>query len=84
MTLAHIMGMPVEESALALAPAGAAILTGAAIIARAKLAAIVAGLRRRERAAELSSTSSSRRDLDPHATRSGAAGLRSARAKQSG
>jgi hypothetical protein len=82
MTLAHIMGMPLEESALALAPAGGAILTGAAIVARAKLAAIFAGLRRRERAAELSSAS--RPDLDPHATRSGAAGLRSARAKQSG
>jgi hypothetical protein len=74
MTLAHIMGMPLEESALALAPAGGAILTGAAIIARAKLAAIFAGLRRRERVAELSSASSSRRDLDPHATRSGQPG----------
>ena len=47
MTLAHIMGVPVEESALALAPVGAAILSGAAVIARSKLAAIVAWLRRR-------------------------------------
>lgn len=46
MTLAHIMGVPVEESALALAPAGAAILTSAAVIARSKLAEIVVWLRR--------------------------------------
>jgi hypothetical protein len=37
---AHVMGVPVEESALALAPAGAAILSGAAVIARSKLAEI--------------------------------------------
>ena len=42
MILAHVMGVPVEESALALAPAGAAILSGAAVIARAKLAKTVA------------------------------------------
>ena len=47
MTFAHVMGMPVEESALTLAPAGAAILTGAAVIARSKLAEIVGWLRRR-------------------------------------
>jgi hypothetical protein len=47
MILAHVMGVPVEESTLALAPAGAAILTGAAVIARSKLADIVGWLRRR-------------------------------------
>jgi hypothetical protein len=47
MTLAHVMGIPVEESALSLAPAGAAVLTGAAVVARAKLAGIVDWLRRR-------------------------------------
>ena len=41
MILAHVIGVPVEESALALAPAGAAILSGATIIARSKLAKIV-------------------------------------------
>jgi hypothetical protein len=45
-TLAHVMGIPVEESALALAPAGIAILTGAAIVARVRLTAIAARLRR--------------------------------------
>ncbi len=47
MSFAHVMGVPVEESALALAPAGAAILTGAAVMARAKLAGFVGWLRRR-------------------------------------
>ena len=46
MTLAHVMGIPVEESALSLAPAGVAILTAAVVVARAKLATI-AGRRRR-------------------------------------
>ena len=46
MTLAHIMGIPVEESALSLAPAGIAILTGAAIVTRGRLAAIAGRLRR--------------------------------------
>jgi hypothetical protein len=46
MIFAHVMGVPVEESALTLAPAGAAILTGAAVIARSKLAEI-SGWRRR-------------------------------------
>ena len=35
MTLAHVMGLPLEESALALAPAGAAMVAGAAVMARA-------------------------------------------------
>ena len=47
MIFAHVMGMPVEESALAVAPAGAAILAGAAVVARAKLAGIAGWLRRR-------------------------------------
>jgi hypothetical protein len=46
-TLAHVMGIPVEESALSLAPAGAAILTGAVVVARSTLARIVDWLRRR-------------------------------------
>jgi len=37
MTPAHVMGLPLEESALALAPAGAAIVAGAAVMARAAL-----------------------------------------------
>ena len=36
-TPAHVMGLPLEESALALAPAGAALLTAAAVMARAAL-----------------------------------------------
>jgi hypothetical protein len=47
MIFAHLMGVPAEESALTLAPAGAAILTGATVIARSKLARIVGWLRRR-------------------------------------
>jgi hypothetical protein len=47
MIFAHVMGVPIEESALALAPAGAAIVTGIAVVARSQLAAIVGRLRRR-------------------------------------
>ena len=46
MILGHVGGLPLEESALGLAPAGAAIVTGAAIVARSKLAAIVGWLRK--------------------------------------
>jgi hypothetical protein len=46
-TFGHVMGIPVEESALALAPAGAAIVSGVAVVARSKLAGIVGWLRRR-------------------------------------
>jgi hypothetical protein len=35
--VAHIMGIPVEESVLQLVPAGAAIVTGCAIAGRAML-----------------------------------------------
>jgi hypothetical protein len=40
-TLAHVMGLPVEETALSLAPAGAAIVTGAVVLVRGRLAAIL-------------------------------------------
>ena len=46
MTLAHVMGIPVEETALSLAPAGAAIVTGAVVLVRGKLAGIIGSLRR--------------------------------------
>jgi hypothetical protein len=45
MMLAHIMGIPVEESVLQLAPAGAAIVTAVAIAGRTTLGR----LRRRRR-----------------------------------
>jgi len=45
--VAHVMGLPVEETALSLAPAGAAIVTGALVVARVRLAWIVARVRRR-------------------------------------
>jgi hypothetical protein len=41
MTFAHVMGLPIEESVLALAPAGAAIVTGGVVVARSALRAIV-------------------------------------------
>ena len=47
MTFAHVMGMPVEESALALAPAGAAIVSGLAVVARSTVAGFVDWLRGR-------------------------------------
>jgi hypothetical protein len=47
MTFAHVMGMPIEESVLALGPAGAAILSAAVVVARSKLAGIVGRLRHR-------------------------------------
>ena len=46
MTGAHVMGIPLEESALALAPAGAVMATGAVVIARDALTRILARLRR--------------------------------------
>ena len=45
MIVAHVMGLPIEESVLQLAPAGAATLTAVAIAARTTLAR----LRRRGR-----------------------------------
>ena len=47
MIFAHVIGIPVEESALALAPAGAAIVTGLAVVARSTARRIVGWLRHR-------------------------------------
>jgi hypothetical protein len=44
--LAHVMGLPVEESVLQLAPAGAATATLLAMAGRAELARLLARLRR--------------------------------------
>jgi hypothetical protein len=46
MTFAHLIGIPVEESALSFASAGAAIVSGVALFARSKLARIVGWLQR--------------------------------------
>jgi hypothetical protein len=40
------MGIPVEETALSLAPAGAVLLTGVVVVMRGKLAVIAGWLRR--------------------------------------
>jgi hypothetical protein len=45
--LAHIMGIPIEESILQLAPAGAAMLTAVAIASRASLGRLRRRLRHR-------------------------------------
>jgi hypothetical protein len=45
--VSHVMGIPLEESALQLAPAGAAVATAAAVAARG----VVARLRLRLRSA---------------------------------
>ncbi len=47
MTLAHIAGIPVEESVLQLAPAGAAIVTAVAIAGRTGLGRLRRRLRHR-------------------------------------
>jgi hypothetical protein len=47
MIFGHVMGMPVEESALALAPAGAAIASGLVVVARSAARGIVSWLRGR-------------------------------------
>jgi hypothetical protein len=44
--LAHVMGLPVEEGVLQLAPAGAATATLLAMAGRAELARLLARLRR--------------------------------------
>jgi hypothetical protein len=46
MTVAHVLGIPVEESVLQLAPSAAAA-TAAAIAARAKLSRLLTQMRRR-------------------------------------
>ena len=45
--LAHVMGLPVEESILQLAPAGAAMVTAVAFAGRASLGRLTRRLRHR-------------------------------------
>jgi hypothetical protein len=45
--VAHIMGLPVEEGLLGLAPAGGLVVGAAAIACRARLEELVGWLRRR-------------------------------------
>jgi hypothetical protein len=45
--VAHIMGIPVEESVLQLAPAGAATVTVVSFVGRARFARLFRHLRRR-------------------------------------
>ena len=40
MILEHIMGLPIEESVLQLAPAGAAVVTAVAVAGRARLGSL--------------------------------------------
>lgn len=47
MIVAHIMGLPIEENVLQLAPAGAATVTFVAIAGRASLSRLQRRLRRR-------------------------------------
>ena len=47
MIVAHIMGLPVEESAAQLAPAGAATVTLAAVLGRTQLARLLSWIRTR-------------------------------------
>jgi hypothetical protein len=47
MTLAHIIGIPIEESILQLAPAGAATVTAVAIAGRTRLSRLLTRIRRR-------------------------------------
>jgi hypothetical protein len=47
MILGHILGIPVEESVVQLAPAGAAIVTAVAIAGRTGLGRLRRGLRHR-------------------------------------
>ena len=49
MIIAHVMGIPVEESVLQLAPAGAAVVTAVAIAGRASLGRLRRRLRDRPR-----------------------------------
>jgi hypothetical protein len=46
--VAHVMGVPIEESILQLAPAGASVLAAIALAARAGLANLRRRLGRRE------------------------------------
>ena len=47
MIVGHVMGLPVEESVLQLAPAGAAVLTALAVAARVQLGRLRGKVRRR-------------------------------------
>ena len=47
MIVAHVMGVPLEETVLQLAPAGAATLTALALAGRARLGRLVTRLRGR-------------------------------------
>jgi hypothetical protein len=47
--VAHIMGIPLEENVLQLAPAGAAMVTAVAIAGRTRLGRLRRRLRRRSR-----------------------------------
>ena len=47
MILAHIMGIPVEETVLQLAPAGAATVTVVAIAGRTRLGRLLSRIRKR-------------------------------------
>jgi hypothetical protein len=49
MMLAHIMGIPVEESVLQLAPAGVAIATAVALAGRTRLGGLCRRLRHHPR-----------------------------------
>ena len=49
MIVAHVTGVPVEETILQFAPAGAALVTAFAIAARASLARLLRRLPRRAR-----------------------------------
>ena len=49
MIVAHISGAPIEESVLQLAPAGAAMVTAVAIVARVRLRRVRRLLRLRSR-----------------------------------
>jgi hypothetical protein len=47
MMLGHVIGLPIEESVLQLAPAGAVTVTVVAIAGRSKLGRLVTWIRRR-------------------------------------
>ncbi len=47
MILAHIMGIPVEETVLQLVPAGAATVTVVAIAGRTRIGRVLSRIRRR-------------------------------------
>jgi hypothetical protein len=46
MIVAHIFGIPVEETAFQLAPAGAVTVTAVAVVGRTRLRRLLARLRR--------------------------------------